>query len=193
MAHFIDTQIGEGQDWYWLGDDLDDFDIELNANVEIERDMLGGEYIIHEDYEPEADSDVFYAREDDAMFELLQNIIDNMLVGSGCTTFALEVHLWETPTYGSISLATGNPKKKDWYEYKNGNYVLSNDTTADPNKTYYYAQYPAVRRRCYIIPTSFGGDTSGYQIPFTIKYFNDPNYPVVSGLFDISEMEFNII
>nr|DAG86528.1 MAG TPA: hypothetical protein [Caudoviricetes sp.] len=30
--------------------------------------------------------------------------------------------------------------------------------------------YEAYVQDCYIIPTSYGGDTSGYQIPFTVYY-----------------------
>lgn len=31
-----------------------------------------------------------------------------------------------------------NPSEEHWFEYKNGQYVLSTDTTADPDKQYYY-------------------------------------------------------
>jgi hypothetical protein len=30
--------------------------------------------------------------------------------------------------------------------------------------------YPAVREECFIEVTSYGGDTQGYQIPFTVHY-----------------------
>lgn len=30
--------------------------------------------------------------------------------------------------------------------------------------------YTAYREDCYVVPTSYGGDTSGYQIPFTVYY-----------------------
>lgn len=30
--------------------------------------------------------------------------------------------------------------------------------------------YKAVQQDCYVIPSSYGGDTSGYQIPFTVHY-----------------------
>lgn len=31
--------------------------------------------------------------------------------------------------------------------------------------------YVAWQQGCYVVPTSYGGDTSGYQIPFTVNYF----------------------
>lgn len=30
--------------------------------------------------------------------------------------------------------------------------------------------YVAYQQDCYVVPTSYGGDTSGYQIPFTVYY-----------------------
>ena len=30
--------------------------------------------------------------------------------------------------------------------------------------------YVAYKQSCYVVPTSYGGDTSGYQIPFTVNY-----------------------
>ena len=33
--------------------------------------------------------------------------------------------------------------------------------------------YKAYKQPCYIVPTSYGGDTSGYQIPFTVNYVGE--------------------
>ena len=30
--------------------------------------------------------------------------------------------------------------------------------------------FVAYKQDCYVVPTSYGGDTSGYQIPFTVNY-----------------------
>ena len=197
MAHMIDTAnlcvtTETTSSWYWLGDDLEDYSIELNAEAEIERDMLGNEYIIHDYYELESDSDKFYARSGDPMFAKLQKIIDNLYTGKRCTTNALEVHMWGSPTWGGATNleSSVNPKAIGLYEKVNNRYVLSSDTSANSSKTYYYQQYPAIKRRCYITPTSYGGDNSGYQIPFMVKYFNDPDYPVASGKYDTSFKEF---
>lgn len=35
------------------------------------------------------------------------------------------------------------------------------------------AGYVAWKQSCYVVPTSYGGDTSGYQIPFTVNYVGD--------------------
>jgi hypothetical protein len=42
--------------------------------------------------------------------------------------------------------------------------------------------YKAFSQPCYVVPTSYGGDTSGYQIPFTINYVGEktPGYFAVA-------------
>ena len=46
--------------------------------------------------------------------------------------------------------------------------------------------YPAVKETVYIEVTSYGGDTTGYQIPFTIHYTGEK----VKGTFNVSTRTF---
>ena len=46
--------------------------------------------------------------------------------------------------------------------------------------------YPAIREEAYIEVNSYGGDTSGYQIPFTLHYTGNK----VKGTFDVSTKTF---
>jgi len=46
--------------------------------------------------------------------------------------------------------------------------------------------YPAVKETVYIEVTSYGGDTTGYQIPFTIHYTGEK----VKGTFNVSAKTF---
>ena len=46
--------------------------------------------------------------------------------------------------------------------------------------------YPAVREECYIEVNSYGGDTSGYQIPFTLHYTGRKE----KGSFDVTTKTF---
>lgn len=55
----------------------------------------------------------------------------------------------------------------------------------------YYAEtadttYPAVREECYIEVVSYGGDTTGYQIPFNVHYTGVK----VKGKFDVKAKKF---
>lgn len=46
--------------------------------------------------------------------------------------------------------------------------------------------YPAIREEVYIEVTSYGGDTTGYQIPFTLHYTGNK----VKGTFNVSTKTF---
>ena len=47
-------------------------------------------------------------------------------------------------------------------------------------------KYPAIREEAYIEVTSYGGDTSGYQIPFTLHFTGER----VKGTFDVATKTF---
>lgn len=136
MAHFLDASFGGSTpDWYRVGEDLEEFNVELNPDTERKQNILGNNTFVHNGYEISADAEPFYARVADKLFNRLQSIVDTLATDDGCKTYALEVHLWEE---GATS----------------GTFV-------------------AYRQQCYVIPTSYGGDTSGYQIPFSVSYVGD--------------------
>lgn len=135
MAHYLDSSFGGATpSWYRLGEDLEEYNVEMNPDTEVRKNILGNSSFNHNGYEISADSDPFYTRVGDALFEKLQNIIDTQATDDTLKTSALEVHLWE------------------------------GDATAG---------YTAYKQDCYVVPTSYGGDTSGYQIPFTVYYVGD--------------------
>jgi hypothetical protein len=73
MAHYLDSSFGGATaSWYRLGKDLEEFNVEMNPDVEQFRNILGENNINHNGYEVSADSEPFYAREGDALFEKLQ-------------------------------------------------------------------------------------------------------------------------
>ena len=55
-----------------------------------------------------------------------------------------------------------------------GNETVSIDSYQKQGEVSPYAQssgaFPAVREECYIEVSSYGGDTTGYQIPFNVHY-----------------------
>ena len=149
MAHYLDTAfINDATStatpsWYRIGEDLEEYNVELNPDTEVVKNILGNTKFNHNGYEPTADADPFYARVGDTLFDKLQDIVDNRHQGDQCKTSALEVHLWDEST-----TSTGS--------------------------------YVAYRQFCYCVPSSYGGDTSGYQIPFTVNYVGDR----IRGLFE---------
>ncbi len=135
MAHFLDASFGGTQaEWYRLGEDLDEYNIEMNPDTEVKKNILGNTTFNHNGYEPSSDSDPYYARVGDKLFEHLQKIVDTLASDDTCKTSALEVHLWDGNEAGG---------------------------------------YKAFKQDCYVVPTSYGGDTSGYQIPFSVNYVGE--------------------
>ena len=135
MAHFLDASFGgTTPEWYRLGEDLEEYSVDLNPDTEVKKNILGNTSFNHNGYEPSADSDPYYARVGDPLFEHLQDIVGTLATDDGCKTSSLEVHLWD----GSES-----------------------------------AGFTAYKQDCYVVPTSYGGDTSGYQIPFSVNYVGD--------------------
>lgn len=137
MAHFIDTanlsidSSSATPSYYRIGEDLEEYNVEMNPDTELVKNILGSNRFDHKGYEPSADADPFYARSGDALFEPLQKLVDERATGDKCKTTTIEVHLWKTVSTNS---------------------------------------YEAYRQDAYVVPTSYGGDTSGYQIPFTVNY-----------------------
>lgn len=152
MAHFLDSAFTAtptsltGASWYRLGKDLEEFNVELNPDIEQGQNILGTNYFRHNGYEVSGDAEPYYAEVGDTLFAKLQTIVDTLAQGSQLRTMAAEVHLWEQ---GS---ATGT--------------------------------YKAYVQECYVVPSSYGGDTSGYQIPFTVHYTGEKllaDYTPASG------------
>ena len=140
MAHYLDTEFLTGTtgtpSWYRIGKDLEEYNVELNPDTEVVKNILGETTFKHNGYEPSADAEPYYAEVGDALFVKLQDIIDERHTGDQCKTSALEVHMWD-----EVSGQTGT--------------------------------YVAYRQFCYVVPNSYGGDTSGYQIPFNVNYVGE--------------------
>ena len=110
FQNFIDSSFnGTTASWYRLGKDLEEFNIELNPDTEVGKNILGESTFTHNGFEISADAAPFYAREGDALFEQLQKIVDDGLQYEGCATTILEVHLWEAGTTSGTYKAYQQP------------------------------------------------------------------------------------
>lgn len=133
MAHFIDAAApGEEVSYVRLGDDLEEFNVEMNANVEAKNNILGNTSVALDSYQPQASAEPYYAVVGDPLFERLQAIIDERQTLDDLKTTVVEVHLWEKG---------------------------ETDGT-----------YKAYREEAIIEVSSYGGDTTGYQIPFNLHH-----------------------
>lgn len=132
MAHYIDAALpgAEATSYCRLGKDLEEYNVEMNANVETKNNILGETSVNLDSYQPQASAEPYYAEVGDPLFERLQGIIDERQTLDELKTTTVEVHLWESSGADST--------------------------------------YVAYREDAIIEVSSYGGDTTGYQIPFNV-------------------------
>ena len=148
LAHYINCAAPGGQAQYErLGKDLEEYSPELSAQVDTKKNILGENSVLISGYEKTGAVAPYYAESGSALFERLQDIIDNNRVLDELKTDVVEVKLWE--------------------QAENG-------------------KYPACREEVYVEITSYGGDTTGYQIPFTLHFTGNK----VKGTFDVTSKTF---
>lgn len=94
LAHYIDTSFGGTTAAYArLGQDLEEYNEELNPDVEISKNILGEQSVVHNGYEVQSEVDPFYAYEGDPLFEQLSKIANDRLTGDDCKTTKVDVLL----------------------------------------------------------------------------------------------------
>lgn len=146
LAHYLDAAFSSSTPNYTrLGKDLEEFNDELNPDVETTKNILGEQSVKHNGYEVQSEVEPYYAEIDDPLYEQLEKIVNERLTGDDCKTTKVDVMLSET---GSVL----------W----------------------------AYREDVIVVPNSFGGDTSGVQIPFTI--YNAGNRQ--KGTWDVTAKKF---
>ncbi len=148
MAHYINAKPSSGAAVYErLGSDLEEFNIEMNAEIETKSNILGETSVNLSQYQAQAGVEPYYADKDTELFAFLQDIIDNRKVLDDVKSDVVEVHTWEEATGGA---------------------------------------YVAYKESVIVEVTSYGGDTTGYQIPFNLHYLGDR----VKGTFNPSTKTF---
>ena len=99
LAHYIDSNFGSGTASYIrLGKDLEEYNIELNPDSETIKNILGENNTNDKGYEVSSNVDTFFAREGDALFAHLSDIVNNRSVGSELETTAVDVLVDSTGT-----------------------------------------------------------------------------------------------
>lgn len=93
LAHFIDAGFGGASNWVRLGKDLEEYNIEMNPEIETKKNILGESSSGVKGYEPQATLDTYYAYEGDPLYEQLFSIVNNRSTGSQCVTKVCDVLL----------------------------------------------------------------------------------------------------
>ena len=118
LAHFIDAAFSSSKPSYVrLGQDLEEYNEELNPDVEVNKNILGEQTVQHNGYEVQSDVDPYYAYEGDPLFEKLAGIANDRSTGSACQTTKVDVLL---DADGTVKWA-----------YKEDCYVIPNSVGGD--------------------------------------------------------------
>lgn len=150
MAHFINASVvPETPEYVRLGTDLEEYTVEMNANVNTTQNILGEASTVVDGYEPQASVEPYYAEVGEPLYERLQKIADERLTHDALKTSVIEVHLWEEDEVDTDS-------------------------------------FVAYKEDAIIEVVSYGGDTSGVQIPFNLHHVGNR----VKGKFDIATKTF---
>ena len=153
LAHFISTDFdvnkaagsggGDGQSYVRIGSYLEQYQEELNPQVDVRQNILGEQYAVHNGYQVSSTAEPFYidtktGGRDKALSDKLMEIANGRLTGDECKTYRVDALFSAvTDTSGSTPVTT-------------------------------ITSIWAYREECLVVPQSVGGDTSGVQIPFQV-------------------------
>lgn len=79
-----------------IGDDIEEMSVELNPDVEQNKNILGQTKTKDNGYEPSMDADPFYADPDKDLYKKIRDIALGRLKGDSCKTLMLEVIVEDT-------------------------------------------------------------------------------------------------
>ena len=99
LMHFIDANFGTGAtNYYRLGEDLEEYNEELNPQIEVKQNILGAQKVQHSGYQVQSEVEPYYAYEDDPLFPKLAEIANERKTGDGCKTTKVDVLVKEDGT-----------------------------------------------------------------------------------------------
>ena len=92
LAHFIDANFGASEITnYRLGKDIEEYNIELNGEIEEKQNILGENSVTHKGYKPTSSVDTFYAKNGDTLSDKLMEIANDRLKGDDVRTTVVDV------------------------------------------------------------------------------------------------------
>lgn len=99
LAHFIDAGFGGvAPSYVRLGKDLEEYNVEMNPDSETIKNIWGENSTNVKGYDVSSSVDTYYAREGDALFTKLHDIINKRSTGSDLETTVVDVLLSENGT-----------------------------------------------------------------------------------------------
>ena len=99
LAHFIDAAFSSANPEYVrIGKDLEEYNEDLNPDVEVKKNILGEQNVTHNGYEVSSEVEPFYSEYDEALSTKILGIANERATGDQCKTTKVDVLLNEDGT-----------------------------------------------------------------------------------------------
>lgn len=125
-AHYLDAAFDTTYaacDYKRLGKNLEEYNEELNPDVEVSKNILGEQSVKHSGYEAQADVDPYYFENyDDALSEKIFELINTRATGDKCKTTMVDVLLKPGATDDDVAVV---------WAYREDVYVIPNSAGGD--------------------------------------------------------------
>ena len=105
LAHFIDSSFGGTAANYRLGKDVEEYNIELNPEVEKKKNILGENSVVLTGYEAQSGIDTYYGSYDEALTTKLMQIANERTTGDGVRTTVVDA-LMKVTVAGEVETTT---------------------------------------------------------------------------------------
>ena len=97
LAHYLDSKFDKtyaASEYVRLGKNLEEYNEELNPDVEVTKNIIGEQSVQHSGYEVQADVDPFYYEDyDDALSNKIFDLANTRATGDACKTSMVDVLL----------------------------------------------------------------------------------------------------
>lgn len=125
LAHYLDSSFGgETAAYVRIGKDLEEYNEELNPDVELKKNILGEQSVHHSGYEAQADVDPFYYEDyDDALSNKILELANTRATGGKCKTTMVDVLLKPGATEDAAPTCV--------WAYKEDVYIIPNSVGGD--------------------------------------------------------------
>ena len=99
LAHYLDETFGsESPSYVRLGDDLEEYNEELNPDVTVKKNIIGEQTIDHKGYDVQSEVTPYYAASGSALSTKLEEIAEERKTGTAIKTTKIDVLTTEAGT-----------------------------------------------------------------------------------------------
>lgn len=125
LAHYIDAAFSTSTPTYVrIGKNLEEYNEELNPDVEVTKNILGEQSVQHSGYEVQSDVDPFYYEDyDDTLSNKIMDLANTRATGDKCKTTMVDVLLKPGLTEDAAPIAV--------WAYREDVYLIPNSVGGD--------------------------------------------------------------